>query len=143
MFVQARAFLQPPMEGVVLETYGSGNAPDNRPDLLEELKKATDAGVIIINCTQCLRGTVSTSYATGKVSHLLVKPDPAFTTFCDIFEESSRPFISIVSQVLMDSGLIPGGDMTPEAALSKLSYVLAKENLDLSEKKKVYVHIQK
>lgn len=65
--VQVRAFLQPPMEGVVLETYGSGNAPDNRPDLLEELKKATDAGVIIINCTQCLKGTVSTSYATGKV----------------------------------------------------------------------------
>lgn len=65
--MQVRAFLQPPMEGVVLETYGSGNAPDNRPDLLEELKKATDAGVIIINCTQCLRGTVSTSYATGKV----------------------------------------------------------------------------
>lgn len=58
------------MEGVVLETYGSGNAPDNRPDLLEELKKATDAGVIIINCTQCLRGTVSASYATGKVPHI-------------------------------------------------------------------------
>lgn len=55
------------MEGVVLETYGSGNAPDNRPDLLDQLKKATDSGVIIMNCTQCLRGTVSTSYATGKV----------------------------------------------------------------------------
>jgi len=25
-----RAFLQPPMQGVVLETYGSGNAPDTR-----------------------------------------------------------------------------------------------------------------
>ncbi|KAG7277896.1 hypothetical protein CRUP_036296 [Coryphaenoides rupestris] len=62
-----RAFLQPPMEGVVLETYGSGNAPDNRADLLAELKQATDRGVIIINCTQCLRGTVSTCYATGKV----------------------------------------------------------------------------
>ncbi|XP_039994041.1 60 kDa lysophospholipase isoform X2 [Xiphias gladius] len=100
-----RAFLQPPMEGVVLETYGSGNAPDNRPDLLEELKKATDSGVIIINCTQCLRGTVSTSYATGKV--------------------------------LKDAGLIAGGDMTPEAALSKLSYVLAKMELDLDAKKKM------
>ncbi|XP_041809759.1 60 kDa lysophospholipase [Chelmon rostratus] len=100
-----RAFLQPPMEGVVLETYGSGNAPDNRPDLLEELKKATDAGVIIMNCTQCLRGTVSTSYATG--------------------------------QVLMDAGLIAGGDMTPEAALSKLSYVLAKRELDLAAMKKM------
>ncbi|XP_022045064.1 60 kDa lysophospholipase isoform X1 [Acanthochromis polyacanthus] len=100
-----RAFLQPPMQGVVLETYGSGNAPDNRPDLLEELKKATDSGVIIINCTQCLRGTVSPSYATGKV--------------------------------LMDAGLIAGGDMTPEAALSKLSYVLAKKDLKLDAKKKM------
>uniref|UniRef100_A0A669D6F5 asparaginase n=1 Tax=Oreochromis niloticus TaxID=8128 RepID=A0A669D6F5_ORENI len=99
-----KAFLQPPMEGVVLETYGSGNAPDNRPDLLEQLKKATDAGVIIINCTQCLRGSVSTSYATGKV--------------------------------LIEAGLIAGGDMTPEAALSKLSYVLAKKELDLEAKKK-------
>uniref|UniRef100_A0A8C5ESE1 asparaginase n=1 Tax=Gouania willdenowi TaxID=441366 RepID=A0A8C5ESE1_GOUWI len=100
-----KAFLQPPMQGVVLETYGSGNAPDNRADLLEELKKATDAGVIIVNCTQCLRGSVSMSYATGKV--------------------------------LMDAGLIAGCDMTPEAALSKLSYVLAKQDLDLDAKKKM------
>nr|XP_040055290.1 60 kDa lysophospholipase isoform X2 [Gasterosteus aculeatus aculeatus] len=100
-----RAFLQPPMEGVVLETYGSGNAPDNRPDLLEELKKATDSGVILMNCTQCLRGTVSTSYATGKV--------------------------------LMEAGLVAGGDMTPEAALSKLSYVLAKKDISFEAKKKL------
>ncbi|XP_036065827.1 60 kDa lysophospholipase isoform X1 [Oryzias melastigma] len=103
--LSVRAFLQPPMQGVVLETYGSGNAPDNRPDLLAELKAATDSGVIIVNCTQCLRGTVSASYATGKV--------------------------------LMDAGLIAGGDMTPEAALSKLSYVLAKKTLDLQAKKKM------
>ena len=64
---QVRSFLQLPMEGVVLETYGTGNAPDNRPDLLAEMKEATDRGVIIINTTQCLKGTVSKIYATGEV----------------------------------------------------------------------------
>uniref|UniRef100_A0A672NF95 asparaginase n=1 Tax=Sinocyclocheilus grahami TaxID=75366 RepID=A0A672NF95_SINGR len=61
-----RAFLQPPMDGIVLETYGSGNAPDNRADLLDEIRKATERGLIMINCTQCLRGSVTTSYATGQ-----------------------------------------------------------------------------
>ncbi|XP_062253114.1 60 kDa lysophospholipase isoform X2 [Platichthys flesus] len=99
------AFLQPPMKGVVMETYGSGNAPDNRPDLLAELKKATDSGIIIMNCTQCLRGVVSATYATGTA--------------------------------LAKAGLIPGGDMTPEAALTKLSYVLAKKDLDLKAMKEI------
>lgn len=40
----------------------------------------------------------------------------------------------------MDAGLIAGGDMTPEAALSKLSYVLAKKELTLDAKKKVALH---
>ncbi|CAK6957027.1 kDa lysophospholipase [Scomber scombrus] len=100
-----RAFLQGPIEGVVLESYGSGNAPDNRPDLIEELKKAIASGIIIMNCTQCLKGTVSASYNTGKV--------------------------------LLDAGLIAGSDMTPEAALSKLSYVLAKKNMNIEGKKKL------
>ncbi|XP_065144735.1 60 kDa lysophospholipase isoform X6 [Paramisgurnus dabryanus] len=100
-----RAFLQPPMEGIVLETYGSGNAPDNRADLLEEIRKATERGLIMINCTQCLRGSVTTSYATGKA--------------------------------LSDAGLVAGCDMTPESALSKLSYVLAKTDLSTLEKKKM------
>ena len=67
VFKQVKAFLQPPIEGIVLETYGTGNAPNNREDLLEELKKATGRKVVILNCTQCLRGSVTTVYATGQV----------------------------------------------------------------------------
>ncbi|KAJ3080213.1 hypothetical protein HK102_003214 [Quaeritorhiza haematococci] len=61
-----RAFLAPPIAGVVLETYGAGNAPNNRPDLLQALKEATERGVVIVNCTQCKRGLVTDLYATGK-----------------------------------------------------------------------------
>ncbi|KAL0969082.1 hypothetical protein UPYG_G00222400 [Umbra pygmaea] len=100
-----KSFLQPPMEGIVLETYGSGNAPDNRADLLEEFRKATERGVIMVNCTQCLRGSVTTSYATGRA--------------------------------LSDAGLVAGCDMTPEAALCKLSYVLARKELNIEAKRKM------
>ncbi|XP_031684344.1 60 kDa lysophospholipase-like [Oncorhynchus kisutch] len=98
-----KSFLQAPMEAIVLETYGSGNAPDNRADLLEEFRNATERGVIIVNCTQCLRGSVTTSYATGKA--------------------------------LSDAGLVAGCDMTSEAALCKLSYVLARMDLSIENKR--------
>ena len=40
-------------------------------------------------------------------------------------------------QSLQEAGIIPGGDMTPEAALTKLSYVLGKNGWTLEEKRKV------
>lgn len=52
------SFLQTPgLRGVVLETYGAGNAP-SRDWLFHELKEAVDNGIIIVNKTQCLTGTV-------------------------------------------------------------------------------------
>ncbi|UCD78664.1 MAG: asparaginase [Desulfobacterales bacterium] len=60
-----RNILQPPIEGLVLETYGMGNGPEDRA-LIAELKEAVKRGVVIINCTQCIKGTVNMEdYATG------------------------------------------------------------------------------
>ena len=40
-------------------------------------------------------------------------------------------------QTLEDAGVICGGDMTPEAALTKLSYVLSKETWTLEKRREV------
>ena len=53
-----RAVLNTPgLRGVVLETYGSGNAPSAHW-LYQALKEATDKGIIIVNKTQCSMGSV-------------------------------------------------------------------------------------
>lgn len=98
-------FLKPPIEGVVLQCYGAGNFPNNRKDIMELLKEATERGVIIISVTQCINGSVSAIYATGKA--------------------------------LLDIGIIPGNDLTTEAAMTKLSYVLSKEDWDLDKRRKI------
>jgi L-asparaginase len=50
-------FSIPKLKGVVLETYGSGNAP-NSENFILSLKKAIDKGVKIVNVTQCKSGSV-------------------------------------------------------------------------------------
>lgn len=59
-------FLQPPLLGVVLESYGVGTAPDHDAALLRAFKEATGRGMVIVSVTQCQQGAVNlSSYATG------------------------------------------------------------------------------
>ncbi|XP_012502566.1 PREDICTED: 60 kDa lysophospholipase isoform X3 [Propithecus coquereli] len=99
-----RAFLQPPMKGLVMETFGSGNGP-TKPDLLRELRAAAERGLVIVNCTHCLQGTVTSDYATG--------------------------------MAMAGAGIVSGLDMTSEAALAKLSYVLGQPGLSLDDRKEL------
>lgn len=60
------ALLSMPIEALVLETYGAGNAPNQTPRFLEMLEAASDRGIIIVNSSQCVHGRVQMSqYATG------------------------------------------------------------------------------
>lgn len=47
----------PGLKGVILETFGTGNSPIY-PWFTEQLKKAVDKGIVIVNVTQCLYGGV-------------------------------------------------------------------------------------
>lgn len=56
----------PGLKGVVMETFGSGNAP-GYDWLLEMLKDAVERGIVIVNVTQCLAGSVEMHrYETGR-----------------------------------------------------------------------------
>lgn len=61
--------LHTPVQGIVLESYGSGNLPDHA-GLIAALKQQAQSGAIIINCSQCYAGQVhSGQYAASR--HLL------------------------------------------------------------------------
>lgn len=59
--------LSSPVQGVVLECFGAGNAPEDEA-ILAVLREATDRGVVVVAVPQPLHGTADLDlYATGQV----------------------------------------------------------------------------
>ncbi|MBS9767201.1 MAG: type I asparaginase [Flavobacteriaceae bacterium] len=100
----------PHIKGIIMETYGSGNAPTN-PKFIQLLKKTIEKGVHIINVTQCAGGNVimgkyeaslelggigvisgndmTTETALAKTMYLLAKKEGE-NEFKTLFERSLR-----------------------------------------------------
>ena len=83
------------LRGVVLETYGAGNAPSD-DWFLEELHHAIKNGVVIFNVSQCDGGRVLQGH----------------------YQTSSK---------LKAIGVSSGSDITTEAAITKMMFLLAQE----------------
>jgi L-asparaginase len=56
----------PETRAVIMETYGSGNAP-TKQWFLDIIRESCESGKVVVNVTQCQAGTVNMNlYATGK-----------------------------------------------------------------------------
>ena len=63
----ADTLLNTPLDGLILQTYGSGNFPIHNVRFMEGLRAASNAGVIIVNITQVIEGRVTNEYANSKL----------------------------------------------------------------------------
>ena len=58
--------LEPPLDGLVMQSFGVGNAPTGYDGFIDALAKASERGTIIVNVSQCLEGDVDQDkYAAG------------------------------------------------------------------------------
>ncbi len=58
--------LEPPLDGLVMQSFGVGNGPTGYEGFIDALARATERGTIIVNVSQCLEGDVDQGkYAAG------------------------------------------------------------------------------
>jgi L-asparaginase/Glu-tRNA(Gln) amidotransferase subunit D len=119
--------LQVAVKGIVLRTFGAGNAPDNNPDFLAALKEAHDMGIVIINTTQCMRKCVRNS-CVAQVMSLTAQSACVIVhgTLCDAPSDGTVVAEYATGVSLGAAGVVSGGDMTVEAALTKLGCLLGR-----------------
>ena len=62
----ASVFHTPGLKAIVMKTFGSGNAPQKQW-LIDLIREAVEAGVVVVNITQCQSGSVEMDrYETGR-----------------------------------------------------------------------------
>lgn len=77
--------LQTPLQGLILESYGSGNGPSHYKEFISTLQKARDRGIVIVNVSQCRHGSIAQeSYATGRAMS-----DAGLVSGCDMTIEAA------------------------------------------------------
>lgn len=114
------AVLAPPIQGVVLECYGAGNAATADPEFMRVIQAATARDIVIVAVTQPAQGSANLSlYATGRalldagvVSGFDMTAEAALAKLYYLFEKGFTPerVKRLMQQALVGELTVPGAD---------------------------------